>query len=59
MTEDPSLLRRHYHSARTGLRDIEHEFAGVLGRAHDPDRGGCFGQWVISVLRGRQLSICY
>ena len=38
--EDPGLCRRHRHAAAAGVRDVEQEFAGVLGRAHHPDRGG-------------------
>ena len=53
--EDPSLLRRHHHAAAPGARDVEHEFAGVFGRAHHPDGGGRLGQRVVRALRQRQL----
>ena len=49
--EDLGLLRRHHHAAAPAARDVEQEFAGVLGVAHCPDRGGRIGQRVVSALR--------
>ncbi len=50
--EDPSLLGRHHHAAVPGVRDVEHEFAGVLGRAHHPNRGGRLGKRVVGAAPG-------
>jgi hypothetical protein len=36
------------------VRDVEHELAGVSGRAHHPDRGRTVGQRVVRGLRQRQ-----
>ena len=40
------------------MRDIEHEFAGVLGAAHHPNRGGGVGKRVVRALRHRQHTVC-
>ena len=55
--EDRDLCRRHHHAAAPGVRDIEHEFAGVLGAAHHPNRGGGVGQRVVRALRHRQRAV--
>ena len=39
------------------MRDIEHEFAGVLGAAHHPDGGGGVGKRVVRALRHRQRAV--
>ncbi len=42
-TENRSLLGRYHRSARARpCGHVEHKFAGVLGRAHHPDRRGRF-----------------
>ena len=40
------------------MRDVEHEFAGVLGAAHHPDGGGGVGKRVARALRHRQHAVC-
>src|SRR6476646_6412698 len=59
--KDPSPLRRHHHAtaprARYGEDECADEFAGVLGRAHHPNRGGRLGNWILGVLQGWQLTV--
>jgi hypothetical protein len=55
--EDRCLLGRQHHAAAPGLRDVEDELAGVLGRAHHPNRGGRVGKWVMRAFRHRQHAL--
>jgi hypothetical protein len=55
--EDLSMFRRHHRATLPRARHVEHKLAGVLGRAHQPNRGGRLGQRVVSALRHWQRAI--
>jgi len=39
------------------MRDVEDEFAGVLGRTHHANRIGRLGQWVVRAFRHWQRTV--
>ena len=56
-SEDRCLLGWQHHAAAPGLRDVEDELAGVLGRAHHPNRGGRVGKRVMRAFGHRQHAL--